>query len=68
LNLASQHCDRLLLLHEGRPFRTGPPDEVLTVEHLRTVYGCEVLIDHHPTAGTPRITLPHAEAMGMTQR
>jgi iron complex transport system ATP-binding protein len=68
LNLASQHCDRLLLLHEGRPFRTGPPDEVLTVEHLRTVYGCEVLIDHHPTAGTPRITLPHAEAMRMTQR
>lgn len=62
LNLASQHCDRLLLLHEGKPFRTGPPGEVLTTEHLRMVYGCEVLIDSHPMTGTPRITLPQAEA------
>ena len=60
LNLASQHCDRLLLLHEGRPYRTGPPKDVLTVEHLRVTYGCDVLIDCHPTAGTPRITLPQA--------
>ena len=61
LNLASQHCDRLLLLHEGRPYRTGPPKDVLTAEHLHVTYGCDVLIDSHPTAGTPRITLPHAE-------
>jgi iron complex transport system ATP-binding protein len=58
LNLASQHCDRLLLLHAGRPYRTGPPKEVLTVEHLRVTYGCDVLIDSHPLTGTPRITLP----------
>jgi iron complex transport system ATP-binding protein len=58
LNLASQYCHRLLLLHEGRAFRTGSPTEVLTIEHLRIVYGCEVLIDQHPEAGTPRITLP----------
>jgi iron complex transport system ATP-binding protein len=61
LNLASQHCEALLLLHEGRPFRTGPPAEVLTAEHLRMVYGCEVLLDQHPMTGTPRITLPQAE-------
>jgi iron complex transport system ATP-binding protein len=58
LNLASQYCHRLLLLREGRAFRTGSPREVLTVEHLRIVYGCEVIIDEHPEAGTPRITLP----------
>jgi iron complex transport system ATP-binding protein len=58
LNLASQYCHRLLLLHEGRAFRTGSPTEVLTVEHLKIVYGCEVIIDQHPEAGTPRITLP----------
>jgi iron complex transport system ATP-binding protein len=58
LNLASQYCHRLLLLHEGRAFRTGSPTEVLTVEHLEIVYGCEVIIDQHPEAGTPRITLP----------
>lgn len=58
LNLASQFCDRLVLLHEGRAFRTGPPGHVLTTEHIRMVYGCEVLIDRHPVAGTPRVTLP----------
>jgi ABC-type cobalamin/Fe3+-siderophores transport system ATPase subunit len=65
LNLASQHCERLVLLHEGRPFRSGPPADVLTAEHLRMVYGCEVLLDHHPTTGTPRITLPQPEPVKM---
>jgi iron complex transport system ATP-binding protein len=62
LNLASQHCDRLLLLHQGRSYQAGRPAEVLTAEHLRRVYGCDVLIDSHPTTGTPRITLPMANA------
>jgi iron complex transport system ATP-binding protein len=63
LNLASQYCDRLVLLHEGQAYRTGPPGEVLTADHIRTVYGCEVLIDRHPVAGTPRVTLPVSEGM-----
>src|SRR5437879_379722 len=58
LNLASQHCDRLVLLHEGRVFQTGAPEHVVTPDHIRTVYGCEVIIDRHPEAGTPRVTLP----------
>ncbi len=62
VNLAGQYCDRLLLLHEGKPYRVGSPKDVLTIEHLRVVYGCEVLLDAHPTTGTPRITLPHATA------
>jgi iron complex transport system ATP-binding protein len=61
LNLAGQYCDRLVLLHEGRAYRTGRPEEVLTPEHIRAVYGCEVLIDRHPMAGTPRVTLPMLE-------
>ena len=65
LNLASQYCHQLLLLHEGRAFRVGTPEEVLTQEHLSAVYGCEVLIDRHPIAGTPRITLP---AFGSPER
>ena len=62
LNLASQYCDRLLLLHKGEIFADGTPEEVLTGEHLLEVYGCEVLIDRHPVTGTPRITLPSAAA------
>jgi iron complex transport system ATP-binding protein len=58
LNLASQYCDRVLLLNQGRMVALGMPEEVLCVELLRAVYGCEVLIDPHPTSGLPRVTMP----------
>lgn len=58
LNLASQYCDRIVMLKEGSMYAMGTPAEVLSVEALRAVYGCEVLIDPHPESGLPRITLP----------
>ncbi|MBX3121126.1 MAG: ABC transporter ATP-binding protein [Fimbriimonadaceae bacterium] len=58
LNLASQYCDRIVMLKEGAMYSMGTPSEVLSVEALRAVYGCEVLIDPHPESGLPRVTLP----------
>lgn len=58
LNLASQCCDRILMLKEGQLFRVGVPDEVINRDLIRAVYGCEVLVDRHPESGTPRVTLP----------
>ena len=58
LNLASQSCDRLLLLQEGEIVATGPPEDVISRKSLEPVYGCRVLIDQHPQSGTPRVTLP----------
>lgn len=58
LNLASQYCDRIVMLKEGAVCSAGTPSEVFSVEVLRAVYGCEVLIDPHPESGLPRITLP----------
>lgn len=58
LNLASQYCDRIVMLKEGAMYSMGTPAEVLSVEALRAVYGCAVLIDSHPESGLPRITLP----------
>ncbi len=58
LNLASQYCDRLLLLAEGRIVRLGTPEEVIRPDILEGVYGCTVLVDGHPDSGLPRITLP----------
>src|SRR5207245_7658308 len=40
LNLASQHCDRLVLLHEGRVYQSGAPEQVVTPDQLRTVAAC----------------------------
>jgi iron complex transport system ATP-binding protein len=58
LNLASQYCDQLLMLKAGGLFRFGPPQEVIDVDVLRAVYGCDVLVDRHPESGVPRVTIP----------
>ncbi|TKB59065.1 MAG: ABC transporter ATP-binding protein [Nitrospira sp.] len=58
LNLASQYCDRILMLKAGALFRLGTPQEVIGVDALRAVYGCDVLIDRHPESGVPRVTIP----------
>lgn len=58
LNLASQFCDRLMLLDRGRIFRLGPPSDVIQPDILEAVYRCRVLVDRHPLSGLPRVTLP----------
>ena len=57
MNMASEFCDRLILLQKGRIYKTGPPGEVITKENIESVYGCEVWIDQHPISGMPRISL-----------
>ena len=58
LNLASQYCDRVLLLREGEIVTVGSPEEVIAAASLEPVYGCSVLVDQHPQSGRPRVTLP----------
>jgi iron complex transport system ATP-binding protein len=39
---AFQCANRVAMLHEGRVVRLGAPDEVITSESLRLVYGVDV--------------------------
>ncbi len=58
LNLASQCCDQLLLLHRGDIVRRGCPADVIRPEVLEPVYRCEVIVDRHPRSNAPRVALP----------
>ena len=58
LNMASQYCDRNVMLKDGGMFAMGRPSEVIRPDVLEAVYGCAVLVDAHPESGLPRITLP----------
>jgi ABC-type cobalamin/Fe3+-siderophores transport systems, ATPase components len=58
LNMASQYCDRIMLMENGSLFQIGTPDAVITPEALSAVYRCDVLVDRHPISGLPRVTLP----------
>lgn len=57
LNIASEYCDRLILLKGGKIYKMGPPQEVITRESIEEVYGCKVWVDENPISGMPRITL-----------
>ncbi|USD39377.1 MULTISPECIES: ABC transporter ATP-binding protein [Ferrimonas] len=56
LNLASAYCDRILLLSEGTLVASGRPQQVLTADRIRAVYGVEARVDMHPNGRYPRIT------------
>jgi iron complex transport system ATP-binding protein len=55
LNLAAEHCDRLLLLADGRAQAFGSPKEVMTRQQLERAYGCSVEIEPDPVSGRPRV-------------
>jgi iron complex transport system ATP-binding protein len=46
LNLAARYCDRVVLLNSGRIYAVGKPDEVLTRENIRRIYGIEVEVSY----------------------
>jgi iron complex transport system ATP-binding protein len=58
INLASQYCDRILVMKQGKVVCVGAPHEVIRAQVLTDVYGCHVLVDVHPDTGLPRVSLP----------
>ena len=53
LNLAVQYCDRLVMLKEGRLFAEGIPQQVVTADNIRAVYGMESHVYPHPENNLP---------------
>ncbi|HMT07024.1 MAG TPA: ABC transporter ATP-binding protein [Pyrinomonadaceae bacterium] len=56
LNLAAEFADEVLMLKCGKVAAYGTPDEVLTVENIKNVFGVEVLLDKNPASGNVRVT------------
>ncbi|NOT49122.1 MAG: ABC transporter ATP-binding protein [Acidobacteria bacterium] len=56
INLASEFADRLILLHQGRIFAMGEPQEVLREANLNEVFNVNVLLDQNPASGNVRVT------------
>ena len=57
LNLASQYCDRLVLINNGRVHAEGTPREVITPQNIKEVYGAEHCVYTHPINGLPVVLL-----------
>jgi len=57
LNLASEYCNRILLLNAGEVFKTGVPEEVLTYQNIEAVYKTIVVVKENPISKKPYIIL-----------
>ena len=53
LNLASQYCDRLVLLSDGSVYCQGIPETVINAQTIKDVYGAEVYVYPHPVNKLP---------------
>jgi len=57
VNLASQYCDRIVLLNKGSIHALGTPWEVITEDIVGEVYETDVFVDANPQTGVPRMTM-----------
>ena len=57
LNLASEYCDRLVVLKEGVVEAFGTPQEVLTPDMILNVYGAKVVTEKNSISQKPHIVL-----------
>jgi iron complex transport system ATP-binding protein len=57
LNLAASTCDRLVALHRGEVVAEGSPEEVVTSDLLRGVYGVQADVRTDETSGRPSVRL-----------
>ncbi|MEV8393500.1 MULTISPECIES: ABC transporter ATP-binding protein [unclassified Streptomyces] len=55
LNLAAAACDRLGVLAHGRLVAAGTPEEILTTELVRDVFGVRATVVRHPHTGDPQL-------------
>lgn len=55
LNLAGQYCDRMVMIGQGSVAASGRPEEVITADNIRRVYGAEVWVRTHPATHRPYV-------------
>ena len=51
LNIAAAYGDRMILMHDCKVYKNGCPDEILTEDIIRKVYGLEVYVTKNPKTG-----------------
>ena len=55
INIASKYSDSIIMMRDGRVFSVGTPEEVVTAENMKEVYGVDV--DILNIGGRPHVVL-----------
>ncbi|WP_346795580.1 ABC transporter ATP-binding protein [Halomonas sp. Bachu 37] len=53
LNLAARYADQLVAMANGNVYAAGPPEEILTEQMVRDVFGLESRVIEDPVTGKP---------------
>lgn len=53
LNQACRYADHLIAIHQGQVYAQGEPEQVMTTELVKVVFGLEARIIADPITGTP---------------
>lgn len=61
LNLASAYSNRIAMLDNGKIFKEGTPEEVLTYQNIEAVYKTVVLVNENPLTHRPNVVLVPGE-------
>jgi len=57
LNLASEYCDRVLLLNNGLLIANGTPSEVINKKNIEEIYKAGIAVDKSPQSAKPHVFL-----------
>ncbi len=68
LNLASEYCDRLVLIHEGRVHKVGTPLEVIDYRVIEHVYKTVVVVNRNPVSGKPYVLIVPQDELEKNRR
>lgn len=52
INLATEYCEKLILLNKGKIVSVGKPEEVLTPENVKIAYNIDAVVKKNPVTGT----------------
>jgi len=68
LNLASEYCDRIVLMDGGRIKKTGKPEEVLNYRDIEEVYRTVVVVERNPLSLKPFVLIVPEEVKKQCER
>jgi len=61
LNLASEYCDSIILMHNGAVKAKGSPADLIRKEVIEQIYGAYVAVKKNPLTGKPHVFISAAE-------
>jgi iron complex transport system ATP-binding protein len=58
INLASEYCERIVMLKQGRVLADGKPAEIINQENLHRLYNARLQVIQNPVTKNPNLIYP----------